>query len=135
MRAASRLDDYAESWVDQSINPLYDDPDGEDKELGMNDPELLVINVRVTGDVADAEAVLRETWGGALCVSKARHTDAELARVQKAMNDVPGMLYTDRGQDRVGVGVVHDDGSIQAWADETYGRGMVEVSSALVPAE
>ena len=134
MRAASGLDDYAESWVDQTINPLYDDPDGVEKEMGMNDPKLLVINVRVTGDVAAAEAALRETWGGALCVSRAQHTDAELERVQKAMNDVPGVLYTDRGQDRVDVGVTYDDGSVQAWADDTYGEGTARVSSALVPA-
>jgi len=31
--------------------------------------------------------------------------------------------------------VVHDDGSIQAWADEEYGVGVVEVTSALTPVE
>jgi hypothetical protein len=134
LRVASRLDDYAEAWVDQSINPLSDDPDGQDEEIGMNDPRLLVLNVRVTGDVAAAEAVLRETWGGALCVSQAQHTDAELRKIQMAMNDVPGVIYSEHGQDRVDVGVAHDDGSIQAWVDETYGDGMVRVSSVLVPA-
>ncbi len=31
--------------------------------------------------------------------------------------------------------VVFDDGSIQAWADETYGEGLVKVTSALQPVE
>lgn len=133
MRAASRLDDYAESWVDQTINPLWDAPDGPDTESGMNDPRRLVLNVRVTGDVAAAEAALRESWGGALCVSRAHHTDAELGRIQRALNDTPGMLSTGRGEDRVDLEVVHDDGSLQAALDERYGDGVARVTSALVP--
>jgi hypothetical protein len=35
----------------------------------------------------------------------------------------------------VWLGVVHDDGSIQAWVDQEYGEGLVRVSSALVPAD
>jgi hypothetical protein len=135
MRAATRLDDYAESWVDQTINPLWDAPDGADQESGMNDPRRLVLNVRVTGDIAAAEAVLRTTWGGALCVSQARHTDTELGRIQRALNDTPGMLSTSRGEDRVDLAVVHDDGSLQRALDEEYGEGVVRVTSALVPAE
>ena len=34
----------------------------------------------------------------------------------------------------VSVDVVHDDGSLQAWADETYGEGVVVITSALVEA-
>lgn len=135
MRVATGLDDYAESWVDQTINPLWDAPEGPDTEAGMNDPRHLVVNVRVTGDVEAAETALRESWGGALCVSRAEHTDAELARVQRALNDTPGMLSTSRGQDRVDLAVVHDDGTLQRSLDERYGAGVVRVASALVAVE
>ena len=99
----------------------------------MNDPALLVLNVRVTDDVAGAEAALREVWGGALCVSEARFTDRELARIQRAVTDLPGVTYSGRGDDRVEVGVVYDDGSVQAWADDEFGPGAVRVDSALRP--
>ena len=38
------------------------------------------------------------------------------------------------GDNLVVVDVVHDDGSIQDWADQTYGEGLVFVHSALQPA-
>lgn len=132
MRVASRLDGYAEAWLDQSINPM-DGQEGEEAEMAMNDPTRLVVNVRVTGDVDSAEATLRETWGGALCVSKAQHTDAELGRIQRAMLRLPGMLTSDHGDDRVNVTVTYDDGSLQDSVDQVYGEGTVRVESALVP--
>ena len=39
------------------------------------------------------------------------------------------------GDNLVAVDVVHDDGSLQDWADSTYGAGLVFVHSALGPAE
>ena len=94
--AASKRDDYATSWMDQTINPAYPF-DGEDAELVANDPTKLVVNVAVTGDVEAAEAELREIWGGALCVSEAPYTDAELQRIQREVDEVPGM--TSSGTD------------------------------------
>ena len=38
------------------------------------------------------------------------------------------------GDNLVVVDVVHDDGSLQDWADATYGDGLVFVHSALAPA-
>ena len=38
------------------------------------------------------------------------------------------------GDNLVVVDVVHDDGSLQDWADATYGENVVIVSSALVDA-
>jgi hypothetical protein len=134
LRVAARLDGYAEAWLDRSIHPL-DGQEAEEAEMAMNDPTRLVVNVRVTGDVDSAEATLRETWGGALCVSKAEHTDAELGRIQRAMMRLPGMLTSDRGEDRVNVTVAYDDGSLQDDVDEKYGAGTVRVESALVPVE
>jgi hypothetical protein len=128
---ASRLPGYAEAWMDQSRN-LADGQD--DTGEAMNDPAYVTINVRVTRDVGGAETELRKVWGGALCVSKAKHTEAELHRIQNELQDLPGMLGSGPARDLVDAYVIHDDGSLQAWADATYGAGLVRISSALVPA-
>ena len=66
-----------------------------------------------------------------LCVTSAQHTEAELNRISQELNDMPGMLTSNGQFDRVDVSVVYDDGSLQAWADATYGEGLVRVDSAL----
>ena len=132
-RVARALPTYGELWVDQSVNPAFDQPLGPEDEMLMNDPAQLVLNVRVTDDLAGAEAAIREVWGGALCVSQARFTDRELARVQRVVDDLPGVTYSSRGDDRVDLGVVHDDGTLQARLDDEYGEGAVVVDSALRP--
>ena len=129
---ASQLDGYAGAWMDQSINPAYDAP--TPPEEAMNDPALTIVNVRVTGDPAAAEAQLRQVWGGALCVSTAKHPEAELLAIQQGLSELPGILSSEVDRDRVAVTVVHDDGSLQRWADAEYGDGLVEITSALQPA-
>jgi hypothetical protein len=138
IQVAGRLPGYSMAWVDQSINPAIN-PDGsldEGEESGANDPALLILNVSVTEDVEGAEATLRETWGGSLCVSEARTTEADRLRIQEEISRLPGMLTSGAGSgDVVELTVTHDDGSLQAWADATYGEGVVEVRSALTPVE
>ena len=113
LTAASALPDYATAWLD-----------GE------------TINVAVTGDPAAAEATLRETWGGGLCVTQAQHSEAELQAVQAELNRLPGFISSGSPEpDRLEVHVVFDDGSLQQWADEQYGEGLVTVTSSLVPLE
>jgi hypothetical protein len=131
---AQRLDGYAFSYVDTSRDARSLEEVDQAAAAGDQDASSWVVNVRVTGDLAVAEGVLRRTWGGALCVLRAEHTDAELEKVQRTLNGVPGVLSSGRGQDRVDLVVVHDDGRIQAWADAEYGKGTVVVTSALVPA-
>jgi hypothetical protein len=89
--------------------------------------------VAVTGVTAAAEARLREVWGGALCVSRARHTDAELRRVQEEVARTPGVLSVGTTIDRVNLEVIHDDGTLQRELDATYGAGLVVVASVLRP--
>jgi hypothetical protein len=134
MRRASRLDTYAAAWVDQSINPAYPFED-ENAESVANDPALLVINVQVTDDVEATEALLRETWGGALCVSQGPSTLAERRRVWREVDVLPGLLMWGPGQTAVEITVVYDDGSIRAWLDQEYGVGMTQVTSALIPVD
>ncbi|GAA4403095.1 hypothetical protein GCM10023168_14250 [Fodinibacter luteus] len=59
-------------------------------------------------------------------------TDDEWAAVLAGAAAAPGMLGVDRGESGpVHLSVVHDDGTIQAWADASFGAGAVLVSSAL----
>jgi hypothetical protein len=64
------------------------------------------------------------------------YTEAELQRISDELRDLlPGYLgsYGGEGTDgHVLADVYYDDGSLQAWADETYGANVVVVSAALV---
>lgn len=125
-------------WLDQTPNPAYGRDDIEAHER-LNDPALLVLNVRVTGGAAErtgAEARLREVWGGALCVSQAQRSRRELRGIQRQVEErvADKLLMASATRDVLEVTVVHDDGALQAELDEAYGEGVVEVSSALRPA-
>jgi len=135
-RTAEQLPGYAGLWLDQSINPAVDRV-GEDPEaeLALNDPRKLVVNVRVVGDPAAAEAELRRIWGGALCVTRSKRTEAELRTIQEELGQLPWVLSSGVARDRVELQVVHDDGSLQRRLDERYGAGVVQVTSALRPYE
>jgi hypothetical protein len=62
------------------------------------------------------------------------HTQAELDAIAEELHELPGALSTVPGDNLVVVDVVHDDGTLQEWADATYGDGLVFVHSALAPA-
>jgi hypothetical protein len=63
---------------------------------------------------------------------QSEYTEAELADIAEGLGELPGAqsFYADRAYARVDV--VYDDGSLQAWADDTYGAGVVVVTSMLV---
>ncbi|NYE20408.1 hypothetical protein [Microbacterium immunditiarum] len=133
---AARLDGYATAWMDQSPNPAARSGDSAGSETGMNDPLLTIVNVRVTGDPAVAEAELREVWGGMLCVTQATRTAAELQAIRtEMMASTPGVLSAGENglAGTVDVTVVYDDGRLQARCDAEYGPGVVRITSALVP--
>lgn len=133
-RVAQTLPGYAGGWMGQSINPASTSSDpGAFEE--MNDPTQVIINVALTQDLEAGERRLREVWGGALCVVEAQHTERELQQVYDALSDLPGVLGGGSDAiDSVELSVLYDDGSIQAWADQEYGEGLVTVVPALVPA-
>jgi hypothetical protein len=114
LAAATALPGYATSW-------LSDD----------------TINVAVTEDAAGAEATLRRTWDGGLCVTTVERTDADLTAINTELQAALGDQLLTSGStapDTLDAHVVFDDGSIQDWADATWGEGLVRVTSALVPA-
>ena len=144
-QAAEALPGYGLVWGDQSINPRWQDwqdvMGGQESSLeleqAMNDPRFTILNVGVTDDLARAEAAVREVWGGPLCVYRLANTFERLREVAEDLQDLPGNLGPQFGtiSNRVELSVVHDDGSIQAWVDEEYGAGVVEVTSALESVE
>lgn len=111
LAAASALPTYATAWLSGNT-----------------------INVAVTDDAEGAEQELRKTWGGMLCVTTVERTDADLNTVNQELQAALGEQLLTSGSfapDSLDAQVVFDDGSIQEWADETYGEGLVRVSSAL----
>ena len=114
MAAASALPGYATAWLTGDT-----------------------INVAVTEDATGAEATLRETWDGGLCVTTVERTDADLNTINQELQAALGEQLLTSGSfapDSLDAQVVFDDGSIQDWADATYGDGLVTITSALVPA-
>lgn len=129
--AANGREDFAGVWVDQPLR-------GTTGEASANDPTNLVLNVRVTGDVAAAERDLREVWGGPLCVTAAEHTEAELLAIQSEISEEAatiGMTFSSVSPTTgtIEVSVVFDDGSLQETYDLRYGAGLVRVVSWLQP--
>lgn len=129
---ARREKDFAGLW-------LSDDPRPPNSEY--QDVSKLVVNVAFTGDLERHERELRRIWGGALCVTKHRHTYAELEKIQ---NDVTSRLGADFGLDMLSVAaeenhdlvtaeVVLADADDQAAVDARYGPGVVKLTSALKP--
>ena len=113
LAAASALPTYATAWLSGNT-----------------------INVAVTGDAEAAEAELRRTWGGMLCVTTVERTEADLNAINQELQGALGEQLLTSGSfapDSLDAQVVFDDGSIQQWADATWGEGLVRVSSALEP--
>lgn len=60
-------------------------------------------------------------------------TEKRIAEIGEELTSLPGMLTIVPSRFAVRADVVHDDGSLQAWADEAYGDGVVMIVSALEP--
>ena len=71
-----------------------------------------------------------------LCVHRVEHSMADLARVQRQLSGLPGLIELGMGtaSNMVEMTVFHDDGRYQRWVDEEFCEGLVEVTSVLRPA-
>lgn len=132
LAAARNRSDVAGVWLDQ---PIGEPQPGVAPD---NNPTNVIVNVRVTGDVAQAEQELRQIWGGALCVSPAPRSQEELATIRNeisAHGAAIRMLYSsiDETSGVISIGVVIDDGRLQEYYDDRYGVGVVRVTSWLQP--
>lgn len=145
---------HAGLWVDQSINPASDRsaPDGDGTadegatgeaadaaaiEAAMNDPALLVLNVRTTGDVDELDAELRARWGGAQCVIAADRSLEQLTEIRTDVQSALEFLYSsiDETTGTIEIGVIAADPDVQADLDERYGEGTVRLDGALRPVD
>jgi hypothetical protein len=128
---------YAGGWLDQSY---LDDQGGEGRtglEQAANDPTRLVLNLRFTGELAGRERSVRQVWGGALCVSRAGHTEAELVAVQQRLQqDLPEVLLgsgVDVVANAVTAQVYVADRELRQEVDRRYGAGTVILDGWLRP--
>lgn len=128
--------EFAGLWIDQ--DHLGDGRTSEELEREANDPQRYVLNVRTTGELEAYEERVREVWGGALCVSPAEHSLAELEAVAEQVPDVvPEDLLVGWGPDvranRVEVGVVVATEDVQRELHQRFGPGVVALRGALQP--
>lgn len=61
-------------------------------------------------------------------------TEEQLAGIAEDLLAIDGVIEAGAEGGRVHARAVYDDGTVQGWADATYGEGVVVVSSALEPA-
>jgi hypothetical protein len=129
---ANSLPGFAGLWIDQSINPASGQ--GNPEEDAMNDPTKLILNVRFSQDLEGAEAALREVWGGALCVSPADRSLADLQAIQAEVSEADvTMSSINQTANTVEVQVTVADPALQADYDARYGEGAVTVTGWLQP--
>jgi hypothetical protein len=118
-------------WADHS--GTFDDANGvrfgSYALTGRFDGTTLTYESAVPGAVYDPMPWTQPTSSAA-----DQHSDAELEAIGVELQELPGALSTIPGDNLVVVDVIHDDGSLQDWADATYGTGLVFVHSALAPA-
>jgi hypothetical protein len=132
--------DHVALWVDYAGDLT---PEEVDQAMVEGTPVAKIMNVVVTGDVAETEAAIRKVWRGPLCVVQHEgKTQQELqairAEAERFIQEELGLEMTWSQEGDVGlaaeVGVVVDvDGAGQAALDDRYGAGMVKLLPGLRP--
>ena len=127
-------------WVDYAGDLT---PEEVDQRMVEGKPIAKIMNVVVTGDVAETEAAIRTAWHGPLCVVQHEgRTQKELqairAEAETFIQEELGleMIWSQEGDVGLAaeVGVIIDvDGAGQAAVDERYGPGMVKLFPGLRP--
>jgi hypothetical protein len=99
---------------------------------------LTLLNVAFTGNLARHEAVIREHWGGPLCLVEFERSLRELKRIQRKLSDKEFNIKSlwsdiDVRKNQVNLGVVAIDDSARKALDDRYGPGTVQTHPALRP--
>jgi hypothetical protein len=101
------------------------------------DPTHQVVTVKFTGDLAAAEAAVRQFYGDALCVVPAQHSEAELVAISNQLLSMSSVkflwsqVYSDATGEWVEAGVIVPDHERQAAFDQQYGEGVVRLTPRL----
>ena len=104
-----------------------------------SDPTGQVMVVAVTGDLAAAEAAVRELDDGGLCIVQADRSADELADVQGRLAQADGIellsssVWVDASGEWVEAEVVVADPELQATLDAEFGEGVVRLQPQLLP--
>jgi hypothetical protein len=124
---------YALLWVDRIV-PI-DTSGPKPGNAGYDDPRTFILNVATAGDQASMTRAIRKVWGGALCVSGAPRTAAELHSVAAKVSASDDMLstWTDGRGGFVEVDVILATTQRQQQLDAHYGTGVVRLFGALQP--
>ncbi|MFI7468804.1 hypothetical protein [Nonomuraea sp. NPDC049646] len=136
LRRAREAEDFAGAWIDQN----YSGPPPTtvaDFEARGDDPRRLILDVTFTGDPARRERWLREVWGGALCVGRARHTYDQLRSIQGELEREAGFVSVavDESANRVTAGVWVAGDDLRDRLDERYGEQTVAAEAILRPVD
>lgn len=100
-----------------------------------------VVNLAFTADIARHENEARQLWDGPLCVTKQRHTKAELQAIKDGMEDpttkAAGVdatyVFFDDVSNVVSAHVVIADAYAQYYVDHRFGPGTVRLFGLLTP--
>ena len=131
--AANAAPDFAGTWVDVSVTvPRHGDTPAEQ-----------LYDFGFTGDVERHRAELQAIWGGPICVTQLPRTDAALRHIADELQLDPAvarslglrvlMALPLDTEGRVWVEALFADDARQRAVDRRYGRGVVQLSSALQP--
>lgn len=136
-RLARSAEEFAGVWIDQSYLDAYglEPGDTERIEKLANDPARYVRNYAFTGDLTGREERIREVWGGALCITSAKHTERELRSIQNELSARSDYVSsgTDVKANQVSLTVYVASDELQADLDAKYGQGVVRVYGWLKP--
>jgi hypothetical protein len=123
---AQKTEGFVGLWVDYSISGNQH-PDGSSLER-------FVLNVTTAGEVAAMEGDIRDVWDGALCVTKASHSEAELLAARDWLFDDEGTYGSiDVRAGHLDVEVLVATHERQRELDERFGAGVVRLQGTLVP--
>lgn len=131
-RAAEAEEDFAGLWISWEGKVHEDIP---------HEMRGKVLNVAFTGPLERHEEVIRELWGGPLCVIRYERTYRELKRIQRELTsevvEELGLHFLGSDIDIVRNVVVLDvvvtDAEREAALTERFGEGSIRVSPALRP--
>lgn len=104
---------------------------GQFAVTGTWDGERLTVTSAVPAALYDAMPAAEPTYPE----PAEQLSRAELERIQAEVLELPGAQDAYVTGPRVVVDVTYDDGSLQEWADRTYGEAVVVVTGALVDEE
>jgi hypothetical protein len=129
----------SERDLDRAVRSVETHPEFGGVWVDYYGGDELILNLAFTGSLERHERVVRQRWGGALCLTERDHSYAELDDVREEVSAHPDLVVlwssTVENEGIVEIGVVAIDDETRAEIDERYGPGTVQIDAALRPVE